>query len=503
MKKSGISKKKLSKIKLPQKRYKKRSSVGMSSPKVSMLASIAVLVALCGSFWGIDHSMQEAQAAAEAEEAARIAEEERLNAVTTTTATVVAVGDNLYHSYIINYGKRDGEKWNYDDIYSEVKEKVTQADLAFVDEETIFTTDHENVSSYPSFATPVEAGDALVNTGFDVIEMASNHTDDFGDELIEDTINFWKTEHPEVTVIGVNETQEAVDEITVVEVNDIRIAVFDYTYGSNTDITRNGSKPWMINFFDKDRITRQIAEAKEISDCIIFVAHWGNEDEPAPSEYEKQWARYLNELGVDVIIGGHPHVLQPYETLTNSEGKETLVFYSLGNFVSTQMELNELLEGMGEFTIEKSVTGRGETTVKITNANVEPMVMHYNLNENVFKVYFLKDYTDELASKHGAIERNGIRISVSILNELFEQIMGQEVGSSENTDLLDAVFNADGTMTVGGETVSDSEADELLSPTRSGGKLFYFNSTQSSGGGLDSSDSDSGYDSDYDSDSSY
>ena len=111
----------------------------------------------------------------------------------------------------------------------------------------------------------------------------------------------------------------------------------------------------MIDMIRKDKITAMIQKAKQQADCIIFVAHWGTEDETMPNEYEKQWAAYLMEQGVNVIIGGHPHVLQPYGRLTDDKGNETVVFYSLGNFVSTQQKLEELLGGMAKFTIQKTV----------------------------------------------------------------------------------------------------------------------------------------------------
>lgn len=111
--------------------------------------------------------------------------------------------------------------------------------------------------------------------------------------------------------------------------NGIKIAFLDYTYGTNNSGAGEGYE-YMIDIFDKDKITTMIQKAKEISDCIIFVAHWGTEDETMPNEYEKQWAAFLMQQGVDVIIGGHPHVLQPYGQLSDDQGHNTTIFYSLG-----------------------------------------------------------------------------------------------------------------------------------------------------------------------------
>ena len=229
---------------------------------------------------------------------------------------------------------------------------IQEADLAFIDQETVLTPNHDEISSYPSFATPQEVGDAVVKAGFDVIETATNHIDDFGLDLIKDELNYWETNHPEVTVIGTNATEEERDEIKTVTVNDITIALLDYTYGTNNCLA-TGEDAYIINTFDKEQVAADIKKAKEISDCVIFVSHWGNEEDPAPSEYEKQWATFLMQQGVDVCIGGHPHILQPYGTLSDDQGNEMLIFYSLGNFASTQQDMTGLLGGMAQFTLEK------------------------------------------------------------------------------------------------------------------------------------------------------
>lgn len=449
---------------------KKKIPVNLSgkySSRISLAASIITLILLCVVINKVDNFVtlrQEKSSAAKANAKQKATE---ASTPQITTASVIAVGDNLYHSYLYESGRNDSGPWNYDHIYTEVKDIVSAADLAFIDQETIFTPNHDNVSSYPSFATPEEVGDAIVNAGFNVIEMATNHTDDFCAEYIESTIQYWNNSHPDATVIGINESREAADELTIREVNGIKIAILDYAYGSNSDIVRNSDKSWLVNYFDKERITHNLEKAREASDCIIFVAHWGTEDDSSPSEYEKQWANFLNEQGVDVVIGGHPHVLQPYETLTSSTGKETLIFYSLGNFVSTQNRVPEVLGGMGKFTIEKT-TVNGASTVKITAAEVDPLVMHYNLDKNDYKVYMLSDYTEELAADHSIINRTEEKFSLKILKDLYAEIMSQEVGRSFNTDLLDVTMNADGTVTKpDGSVLTEAESSDLFSPDRS------------------------------------
>ena len=196
----------------------------------------------------------------------------------------------------------------------------------------------------------------------------------------------------------------------------------------------------MIDIFEKNKVASMIQKAKADSDCVIFVAHWGKENESMPTEYEKEWATFLMQQGVDVVIGGHPHVLQPYGRMSDENGNEMLIFYSLGNFVSTQESFDTLLEGMASFTIQKS-TLKGKSTVKILDATVKPMVMHYNKDQGVFGPYMLEDYTEELASQHGVRDIIGEEFSLSNLKSRFHEIMSMNVEPSSRTDLLDVSFD--------------------------------------------------------------
>ncbi len=451
----------------------KMKKIKEMTPGLSMILSIVTLIVLCILLSAADKkalAFQEKKQAAEAAALAKAEAEAKAAEAKTYRATFVAVGDNLYHGPLLEAGKSDSGAWNYDHIYEKVRDKISAADVAIVDQETVLTTDHSAVSSYPSFATPTEVGDALINVGFDVIESATNHVDDFGSEYIRQTLDYWKSSHPEATILGIHESQEDADTIKVREVNNIKVAFLNYCYGSNTDLLSE-SDSYMVDYFEKEKITADIAKAKEVSDCIIFIAQWGNEDNTIPSEYEKQWSQYLLSQGVDVLIGGHPHVLQPYETLKDENGNEMLVYYSLGNFVSRQQDAPELLGGMAEFTLEKTESN-GESTVKVLSANLEPTVMHYNVDQNIFNVYFLKDYTDELASAHDIQQDAGFgRFSKESLQRLFDHIMSVPVEPSTRTDLLDLVYNANGTMTSADGTVLYDDEVSNLNPVDERGTL--------------------------------
>lgn len=466
-----------------------------SNARASLLASVIVLAVLVILFNQLDYRMIRKPAIDAQKKAATAKEKPETTATTSdvTTASVIAVGDNLYHQSLIDAGASEDGNWNYDKIYTHITDAIKDADIRMIDQETVFTTDHDSVSSYPSFATPTEVGDAIVKAGFNVVESANNHIDDFGEGFLTDTLNFWKTKYPDVTLLGIHDSQEDADTVKIREVNGIKIAFLDYTYGTNVGGIEG--KDYMIDMIRKEKITTMIQKAKQQADCIIFVAHWGTEDETMPNEYEKQWAAYLMEQGVNVIIGGHPHVLQPYGRISDGKGNETVVFYSLGNFVSTQQKLEELLGGMAKFTIQKTVEN-GKTSIQILTPTVEPLVMHYNSDAGEFGPYMLSDYTEELASQNGVQKYIGDGVfTLDNLKKKFNEIMSMNVTPSTGTNLLDVTIDTDLNMVdSSGNIVEDTDsitAEQYYADKGIDVNSEDFNSADSNSGNTDDSSDDS------------
>lgn len=465
-----------------------------SNARASLLASVIVLAVLVILFNQLDYRMIRKPAIDAQKKSAAAKEKPETTATTSdvTTASVIAVGDNLYHQSLIDAGASEDGNWNYDKIYTHITDAIKDADIRMIDQETVFTTDHDSVSSYPSFATPTEVGDAIVKAGFNVVESANNHIDDFGEGFLTDTLNFWKTKYPDVTLLGIHDSQEDADTVKIREVNGIKIAFLDYTYGTNVGGIEG--KDYMIDMIRKEKITTMIQKAKQQADCIIFVAHWGTEDETMPNEYEKQWAAYLMEQGVNVIIGGHPHVLQPYGRISDGKGNETVVFYSLGNFVSTQQKLEELLGGMAKFTIQKTVEN-GKTSIQILTPTVEPLVMHYNSDAGEFGPYMLSDYTEELASQNGVQKYIGDGVfTLDNLKKKFNEIMSMNVTPSTGTNLLDVIIDTDLNMVdSSGNIVEDTDsitAEQYYADKGIDINSEDFNSADSNSGNTDDSSDD-------------
>ena len=437
--------------------------------RTSFLVSIAVLVVLCLVFNQMDYTMIR-QPAAQAKKAADLQKQKEEEAAATTqevtTATVLAVGDNLVQPSLLASGQSETGAWNYDSVYANLKSDIQAADIAMVNQETPFTTDHSAVSGTAPYATPTEIGDALVNAGFNVVTSATALIDDNGSSMINETLNYWETSHPDVTLVGIHKSQTSTNTAKIVEINGIKIAFLDYTfpaYGSQSGISDNSadttgssassgstatsssSKGSMIDTFNTADVAAAIKQAKSSADCVIFSANWGKTEEPMPTEYEKEWANFLMEQGVDVVIGTNPNVLQPYGYLTDDSGHNMLIYYSLGNFVTGQETLKQLLGGMAAFTIQKTVDG-DQTSIQIQDATLTPLVMHYSYDTPEYAPYKLDDYTDALAAAHSVRQSIGDEFSLENLQTKYDEIMSMNVTPSTKTDLLDVTFDSDGNM---------------------------------------------------------
>ncbi len=317
--------------------------------------------------------------------------------VVNSKVTLVAVGDNLIHNTLIEAGEQEDGSLDYTTLYANIKPEIEKADIAVIDQETILGGSSFEYTGYPLFNSPWEIGDAAIDAGFDIFNCATNHTMDMGWAGIEKELEYFSGKE-NVVALGINADERDYNSITYYEKNSITFALLNYTFGTN-GIPLPKDKPWCVNLLDKDKVTADIKEARENADVVIVFPHWGTENSHDVSDYQKEYTQLFSDLGVDIVIGCHPHVLQPVEWVTNeSTGKKMIVYYSLGNFISHQIELDQLCGGMAQLTIEK----HGDE-IEISSAKLVPIVCHYNRGENdkfVFDVYKLSDYTDELAASH-------------------------------------------------------------------------------------------------------
>jgi poly-gamma-glutamate synthesis protein (capsule biosynthesis protein) len=310
--------------------------------------------------------------------------------------TLLAAGDNLFHEPIIK-GNRHDDAYNFSPVYSEVKTIIENADLAFINQETVMAGDEFGFSGYPAFNTPQSLAQTLADTGFDIINHANNHAMDMGGDGLLATLELWDSFHG-VTVIGARQEGE---EQTIITVNNITLGFLSYTYGVN-GLPLPKSKPNLVSIINKEKIANDIEALRPLCDFLIVSMHWGDEYRLVePGQDQKNLAVFLAELNTDLIIGHHPHVLQRFETLPRPDGKETLCFYSLGNFVSNQRGKERLLGALMAVTFTKERLKEREA-VSISHSGLIPVVCHYDRGFTNTKAYPLYSYSEEMLEKHGA-----------------------------------------------------------------------------------------------------
>lgn len=430
-----------------------------NNSRISFYVSIGVLAVLFLIFNQIDYNMIRKPAQQAQKEAAAKEEQKQQEAETqpqVTTASVIAVGDNLVQPSLLQSGEYESGAWNYDHVYTNFASVLQDADIAMVNQETPFTDSHDSVSGTAPYATPTEIGDALVKAGFNVITSATQLINDNGSSMLTQTLDYWKNQQPDTTLVGIHDSADSSD-ASILQINGIKIAFLDYTFPSAA-VSQDSGTADMINTFDSQTVGAAIKKAKDSADCVIFSANWGKTEEPMPTEYEKEWANFLMEQGVDVVIGTNPNVLQPYGYLTDDQGHSMLIYYSLGNFVSGQETLKQLLGGMASFTIEKTVTG-DQSSVKIRDGELTPLVMHYNYNDGEYQPYLLSDYTEELASKHSVRDIIGDEFTLENLQTKYDEIMSMNVTPSTKATLLDVSFDSDGNMIdSSGNMITDTDS---------------------------------------------
>lgn len=295
-------------------------------------------------------------------------------------AQVVCAGDNLIHLSLLAAEQkklRDGEVSAgnlYDSFYDSVRDKLQNADLAAVNQETIFVADHKRVSDYPRFGTPTEVGDAMVRAGFNLITLANNHALDQGVYGIDTTTAFW--EEKGISYVGAQSTksysEEAQTAVQFMEINGIRFAFAAYTYGTNGMPEPEGYPHLVEKLGDEDRMHRQLSYARSRADVVMVFVHWGTEYDTEIDDRQEYYRDFFYREGVDAVIGTHPHVVQKWEIVENngtayaadavgwkkdSEQHKMLVYYSLGNLISAQTNEECKTGGLAEFTVVKKADG--------------------------------------------------------------------------------------------------------------------------------------------------
>lgn len=342
-----------------------------------------------------------------------------------TIISFLAVGDNVIHPNLYTDAlnrSTDGVTYNFKPMYEDVADIIAAADIAFINQETIFGGAALGYSGYPCFNTPSDLGYDLADIGFDIVNIATNHMCDMGSTGYANALDFYDTLADEtgVIMIGGFRDEEDYDNVRVIERGGVKIALLAYTYGTN-GISLPSSSELVVPYIDEDTVVRQLEIARAAAAFVIVSVHWGTENTQVLTDEQTHMAQVMASNGADVIIGHHPHVLQKIDMLDNMYGGKTLCVYSLGNFTSSMMYPANMTGGIFTFDIVCD----GYSRPYAANAVMTPTVFYYSTTWYGTHVYLMKDFTDELAASHGTA-RYGYPCTLAALKKAYTDVIAEE-----------------------------------------------------------------------------
>ena len=340
----------------------------------------------------------------------------------TVSMTVIFAGDAMVHSGQFNSAYIDSQNaYNFNPVFQYVKSILKEGDLKVVNMET--TLGGGTNSGFPNFSSPDTFAYALKEAGFNYLALANNHTVDQGTNGTSRTLDVLKN-------YGINSTgtyKDSLDRATrypaIVEINNIKAALLNYTYGTNG---MKASEPVIVNYIDTATIRKDIDEARRRgAEAVMVYFHWGTEYERQPNPIQKNIAEFTLKCGADIIIGSHPHVVQPIELVEfekDSVLQKKWVVWSLGNFVSNQQDKYTDGGTMVKFSIKKNIYNN-----KISIANMTYIPYWVYKPKNPLKYFILPVSLSHNDSLLSAMKVSDSLVFVSSLKETTEHLKNDSI----------------------------------------------------------------------------
>ncbi|MBQ6687348.1 MAG: CapA family protein [Bacilli bacterium] len=300
--------------------------------------------------------------------------------IKTYNLSLAATGDALLHMDVIRDGKQPDGTYDFKHQLTHIKEKLKDYDLAYYNQETPFAGDDIPYSGYPRFNSPSAYGDAMIDAGFNMVSLATNHTIDKGESGVLNFYNYWKKKEG-IMYHGIADSEESRNQYIIQEKNNITYSMLSYTTSTNGLPIPQG-KDYLVNVYDKEKVKKDVEYLRDKVDVLIVAMHWGVEYTHTPTQEELEIANYLAELDVDIVLGAHPHCIQPIDIID-----DTVVYYSLGNFISNQGDivnskgLKVIIGMLGTLNITKTVDG-DNTTIEINNVGADLLYTYDQSNKN-------------------------------------------------------------------------------------------------------------------------
>lgn len=322
-----------------------------------------------------------------------------------TTARLMCAGNNVIYRSIYTeaaaFGAETGNAYDFSPMYNEVKSIISKADIAAINQSSVISSTLP-VSTYPSFCSPVQAGDALYDLGFKVINHANRNVFDKGAQGAEDTLSYWSTKSGAV-VSGLYKDEEDRNTVKTKEVNGIKIAFLGFTDSVQTELPAESSLN-VISLSDRNRsqaeiyniMKEMIKKADDKADAVVVYVSFNNTTAEI-SETQQQTIDYLVSFGADVIIGCGMNHIQKAERIVRDDKTSAVVFYSLGNFISAEEKKENMLGGIADIVFEKN--GKTDETI-VKSAKAIPVVTYYEKGYKNFSVLPAENLTDADLTSH-------------------------------------------------------------------------------------------------------
>ena len=319
--------------------------------------------------------------------------------ITEKRMSLVAVGDALIHGAVYGDAYIGNDNYDFSKMFVLIEPLIKDYDLKYYNQETIIGGKNLGVSHYPIFNSPDEIGINLTDIGFNLISLANNHSYDKGENAIIYSVNFWNNK--DVVYNGQSNSFEDRNNIKIYEKNGIKYAFIAYTDHINGFKLPSG-KEYLVNIYSKEQAKQDIESIKDKVDVIIVSMHWGEEYTHVPTNKQREEAQYLSSLGVNLIIGSHPHVVQPVEYVG-----DTLVIYSLGNFISGQSPLG--LSKITGLMVGMDIVVKNNK-VSFENINYKLLYTYCTNIYTNYKVIPFENLNDEILPNYKEIEKQYMNI---------------------------------------------------------------------------------------------
>lgn len=344
------------------------------------------------------------------------------------------VGDLLFEQLFYNAVDKGYDKNIY---FNRIKSYFQDDDLSIGNMEVVIGNDKIKPSGTGfNFCAPEYIGDLVNTLDFQVLSTANNHAYDRDFDGIKSSIDYFKNK-TNIKTVGTN--YNGIDEDLIIEKNGIKFGIMAYTYGTNQKPSNENRK--YINYFrnidtktvtneNKENIKNKINSLKEKADVLIAIMHWGKEFQYTTTKEQRDMAKFLNEEGIDIILGSHSHCIEPIEELVSSTNHKTLVYYSMGNFVSADDDISRTPKGQETFDNAYQVgllstlkVTKNKNTIEISDIKTTPIVNYFDKKMNNFELIPFSEYSEEYEKNH---YRYSYGLTSKFITDMYETVIDKK-----------------------------------------------------------------------------